>query len=141
MKKYLLLSCTVLFFSCSNVKSLFNNEKSFPQYSNDLTLKKLNASESDKSLIFFTSNFANDTIEVVSGVNRLFKKSFTTENTVGLAGYEVIPNTQKAKISIESIRTHINLKEKELKKYKYIYVSKDGKHILIEYTNKAKMFM
>ena len=132
---------TVLLGCSSNVKTLYSEAPFNPELRNDPTLKKLNATGSDKCIVFFTGGFANDTIQLISGKTFRFKKSFTTGDNTGLANYEVINNEEDVEISILSIDTRFVLKEKVLKKYKCVYVSKNGKDISVEYSNTFKRFL
>lgn len=141
MKKYIIISLTALFLGCSNVKSLYNNAPSNIQVNNDPTLKKLEATGIDKSIIFFTGGFKNDNIQLTNGSEILFNKSFTTGNNTGLANYEVVNNKSDAKILIRSIDTEFILNSKRLRKYKCIYVSRVGEQVSIEYSNTFKRFM
>jgi len=141
MKKYIIISLITLFFGCSSVKSNYNHAPSNIEVKNDSALKTLNATGMDKTLIFFTGGFKNDTIQLTNGSKIIFNKSFTTGNNTGLANYEVVNNKENAKILIRSIDVEFIVNSKRLRKYKCIYVSKIGKQVSVEYSNTFKRFM
>jgi hypothetical protein len=145
MKKYLYFIPIIIFMGCSNVKSIYNDESlDTNNQSVKYILDKLNAIESDRSIVYFTNGFEGDTIELVNGEDVIFKLPIETKPQLGLAYAKAIFNEKEVKINIQATKpVKILLNKKGLKKHKFIYISKsDSKkdQYLIEYSNLKRDF-
>ena len=130
-----------LLFGCSNVKSKFLNE--VPDF-NKYMLEKLDATESNKSLIFLTAWFEKDTVQIINGEKMLRNEPTKTISQLSLAVAQVVENDKDVTIKVLSKQeTQITLTKNNLVKYKFIYISRsldNRKKYLVEYTNKIRYF-
>jgi hypothetical protein len=145
MKNCIKIFAIILIISgcSSSVETIYKSETVF---SFDPAIKKLNAESLDKSIVFFTNCFAKDSVEIRNGNTMLYKNSLETIAQIGLAKLQVVSNLENVEISIPGrTKKRLILKAKDLKKYKYVYISKDDykskKDYLVEFTNKAKAFL
>ncbi|WP_291276142.1 hypothetical protein [Flavobacterium sp.] len=140
--------CILLIFilsSCGNIKTTYvKGELDQNHYGEKQIFEKFNAGSNDKSVIVLTSGFENDSIRILSGKNIVFKESVTTNESTGLAIFNVISNEEKAEVEILTGNlVKISLKQNDLKKYKLIYISKSvfkKDKYKLEYSNKWKQF-
>ena len=138
---------TCLFaISCSNVKSTFSNDKlnmedKIIQYK----IKKAKAEESNKSILFLTSGFENDTIQIINGKEVLVNEPLETIAQLSLTTVQTVNNEEEVKINILSKKpTRISLNTGKLKTHKFIYIKRDifnRKKYLVEYTNQSRNFL
>lgn len=139
MRNFLTSIFILIIVGCSNIKSVYEKQ-SLDTNDNSIknVLEKLNAKESNKTILVFTSWFENDSLELVNGNESVFNKKLNTMSS-GLAIVKVLDNNKKIKITFSSKDSNtIILKESMLKKYKFIYISKDStnkKEYLIKYSN------
>lgn len=131
----------LLLISCSNVKSKFLNEV---QDFDKNTLEKLKATESNKSIIFLTAWFENDTVQIINGKKMLRNEPANTISQLSLAVVQVVENDKDVAIKVLSEpETQITLTKNNLVKYKFIYISRsldNRKMYFVEYTNKIRYF-
>ena len=145
MKSFIKIFAIILFFSScsSNVETIYKSETVL---SFDPALKKLNAESVDKSIVFFTNGFDKDSVEIRNGNTMLYKNTIETIAHLGIAKLQVVSNLEQVEISIPGRRKkYLILKTEDLRKFKYVYISKDDykskKDYLVEFTNKAKAFL
>lgn len=146
MKKYLIVILIIISAGCSNVKSIYrNNTLDINNRSIVQILEKNNGKENNKSIIYFTSGFDGDTIELINGSKTLFKLPIKTINQIGLANLETVLNDQEVKINILSARpVWFILNKEKLKTSKFIYISKEifkNNKYVVEYSNLKKDFL
>lgn len=143
--KQLFILIIFLICSCRNVKTFYLKGELDPNgHAEKNILQKLNADTNDKSVIVFTSGFDNDTIKIISGSKNIFEKSLKTDDRIGFSTLSTINNEEKIEVQIFTGNLiQIFLKQKDLKKYKFVYISrsvlKKNKYKL-EYSNKWKKF-
>ncbi len=141
MKYVYLLTLFFLFVQCSNIKSvsdasLLNRDDKTIKY----ILKENSAEEVNKNILYFTSGFYNENIEVKVGSDIVYSEKTNTIDQLSLAHIQVVQNENP--ISIKFNVFNISLNHNNLIKYKFIYISKfmnKGKY-LIEYSNKSRIF-
>jgi hypothetical protein len=107
-------------------------------------LEKYNAGGKEKSVIVFTGGFENDTVKIVNGEEVIFEEPVNTNVQTGFATFWVTSNEKKIEIQIFADKfAKISLKEVSLKKYKFVYISRDSwgkRKYTIEYSNEWKRF-
>ena len=144
MKKVITIILLIIAsFGCSNIKSIYKKETlDINDQAINYILNKLDAKQSSKSVLFFTTGFIGDSIELKNENNVIFKLSIETISQLGLAHVETISNENQLEITIQSSNPiKIFLNESDLKKYKFIYISKSEtkKHqYLVEYSNRNR---
>ncbi len=138
---YLILLVFAL-IGCSNVKTVTDNSS---LNRNDKTvqyiLKKNLAEESNKNIVYFTSGFDNEIIEVRNGDDIVYNAKTTTIDQLSLAYTQVVTNDKPVTISFNE--ASLSLDNKNLEKYKFVYILKtmDKRKYIIEYSNKSKNFL
>lgn len=146
MTRFLIALLIMLLFSCSSVHQIGDNSKldiedSIIQY----TLKKADAVDDYKAIIFFTVGFENDLVELINGDNIIFHDSISTLDQLGLARTVVINNKKRVSIKMESSnKLEFILNRNKLLNYKFIYISKnidEKQKIKVVYSNKKKQFL
>ncbi len=141
MKSISFIFIFFLLFGCSNVKSKFLNE--VPDF-NKYVLEKLEATESNKSLIFLTAWFEKDTVQIINGKKMLRNEPAKTISQLSLAVAQVVENDKDVTIKVLSNqKTEITLTKNDLAKYKFVYIRRsldNRKKYLVEYTNKIRYF-
>jgi hypothetical protein len=145
MKKFIYIFSLFIFFGCTNVKHIYVlqdldvNNKSVQNI-----LDKFKAKENNKSIIFFTSWFEKDTVELINGDNLIFRKPLNTVAQLSFTTLGVVLNDEKVTINILTKKPiKIILNQEELKKHKFIYISRDAfnrKKITVEYSNIKRDF-
>lgn len=141
MKYISLLMLFILFVQCSNIKSVSDGSfLNFDDKTIQYVLKKNLAGESNKNIIYFTSGFENENIEIKVGSDIVYSQKTNTISQLSLAHVQVIQNVNT--ISIKFDNSDIFLNHDNLIKYKFIYISKlmNKKKYLIEYSNKSRIF-
>ena len=109
----------------------------------DKTLEKLDAYAPDNAVIVFTTGYLGDQIHITAG-NKFIYKSATSAPAKRIASIEITPND--ADITVKFFRNgrnhEVTLHKTDLKKYKYVYISKDVmtdyKDMIITYSNETK---
>ncbi len=135
-----------LLCGCSNIKTTYISGKLDPNgYPEKKLFEKFNAGTKDKSVIVFTSGFENDTIKIInSNVNGLKKLITSSENT-GFSTLIVVSNDSKTEVYMFTDNpVKISLKQNDLKKYKFVYISKSvfkKDQYQLEYSNKWRRFL
>lgn len=145
MKNFFLFFFLILIFGCTNVKIIYTNQRlNIEDVSTVNILKKAQAENKDKTIICFTNGFKNDTIELTNGKEILFKLPIQTIDQLGLAMIKTVNNNEKVNITFYSSKPiKFNLNDNDLKKYKFVYVSKKNcksNKFIIEYSNKKRNF-
>ncbi|TGD59902.1 hypothetical protein [Flavobacterium humi] len=132
--------------SCVNLKIFYKDGE---LYSNSYPIKqifeKYDAKGKDKSIVAFTGWFEKDTIKIINGGKVVFEEPVKTRQETGFATFWVVSNETKVEILIPNPNgIKITLKQKDLKKYKFVYISRDetkrDKYEL-EYSNEWKKNM
>lgn len=141
MKYVYSLVLLFLFVQCSNIKyvsdgSLLNRDDKNIKY----ILKKNNVEEVNKNILYFTSGFDNENIEVKVGNDIVYSEKTSTIAQLSLAYTQVIQNEHP--ISIKFNNSTVSLNHNNLVKYKFIYISKlmNKEKYLVEYSNKSRIF-
>jgi len=146
MKKVITLILLIIAsFGCSNIKIIYKKETlDTNDQATKYILNKLDAKQSSKSVLFFTTGFKGDSIELKNENNVIFNLPIETLSQLGLAHVETISNEDQLQINIQSPNPiKIFLNESDLKKYKFIYISKSEtkRHrYLVEYSNRNRDF-
>lgn len=137
--KYLQFTFLVLlFYSCSNVKSLYEKESIVVNDKrSNLLIKKFELGN-EKSILYFTESF-NDNHVKVSGETIIFDRKIETLEQLGFADSCIIGNSDDILITIDN--KNILLSAEKLKLYKFVYLKKQGEKYIVTYTNKARSFM
>ena len=137
----------LLFFileSCSAPKIEFaESKKVISNSSNEEFLNFLKAKDTIYSVVFFTSVFEHDSIEVKENNKILFADIITSVKSLGLAKTLRINNTSQIKITDVNLDYSFNLKQQLSTKYKYIYIQKkkyDNNRYVITYSNTHRAF-
>ena len=146
MKKHLIIVLIIIFAGCANVKSIYrDNTLDVSNKSIEQILEKTKAKESNKSVVYFTSGFEGDTIELINGDKILFKLPIKTINQIGLANLETVLNDQEVRINILSAKPiRFLLNKEKLKTSKFVYISKEifkNNRCIVEYSNLKKDFL
>ena len=144
--KYILYFLILIFYSCGNVKTIFTEGELNPNgYPEKQLFEKFDAGGKDKSVIVFTSSFDKDTIKIMSGEKSVFDEPVETNSQTGFSVFKVVSNQEKVEIIVSNPKgIKITLKNEDLKKYKFVYLSRDAwkrDKYEIEYSNKWKKFM
>lgn len=140
--KYLQFTFLVLlFYSCSNVKSIYDAELTVDKNHrrSNYIIDKFEI-KSDNSIIYFTNGFKDDNLEVINGKDEIYNRSLNTVEQISLAGSCIIKNNMETSIIVGN-QNKIILNSKKLKLYKFIYLEKQGEKYIITYTNKARSFL
>jgi uncharacterized protein len=126
---------------CSNIKTItdnssLNRDDKTIQY----ILKKNLAEDSNKNILYFTSGFDNESIEVKSGNDIVYTGKATTIDQLSLAYVQVVSNDKPVTVKLNN--TALSLNHENLNKYKFIYILKmlNIDKYLVEYSNKNKNF-
>lgn len=129
------------FVQCSNIKtvsdnSLLNHDDKTIQY----ILKKNLAEESDKNILYFTSGFNNENIEIKNGNDIIYSGKTSTIDQLSLAHIQLVTNVEP--IVIKFNKSVFSLNHLDLIKYKFVYINRlmDNNKYLIEYSNKNRIF-
>lgn len=144
MRNILTYILILVFISCGNVKSVYET-KILDSDINSIKniLDKSNAKDVNKTILVFTTGFEQDSLELSNENDVIYNKSLNTMST-GMALAKVVDNNKSVKIRFYSNkREDIILKSKKLKKYKFIYISKNlnkNNQYLITYSNVYKGF-
>lgn len=143
MKKLLILVASALFICCNSVKNTYGTEKfDSTSQTNKYFLVKMNAEDSDKFILHFTTGFENDTIEIISGDKQIFKNLIKTTPELGFAHAETVSMEKVVTIKIYKSKTiKFSLDMKKLRDYKYVFISMSDTGINVEYTNIMKRFL
>ncbi|NUY82769.1 hypothetical protein HUK80_17840 [Flavobacterium sp. MAH-1] len=104
-------------------------------------LKTIKADKKDDSVIYFTGGFFEQSVVLYEGSQNKIVKNLSTIDRVGLAGYHVFNNTGNMKIDFSGLGVVFNYNKKNIKKYKYLYISKSNAIIYVLYSNTYKPFM
>lgn len=102
-------------------------------------IKKFNAQDKNKSFLDFTSTF-DHLITVKNGDSIILNEKSKTLPMLGYTNSCIIFNNKEVTITIDN-KQKINLSQKQLPKYKFIYIGKDKNNYKIEYTNIARSFL
>ncbi len=139
--KYIYLMLILGFVQCSNIKtvsdnSLLNHDDKTIQY----ILKKNLAEESDKNILYFTSGFNNENIEIKNGNDIIYSGKTSTIDQLSLAHIQLVTNVEP--IVIKFNKSVFSLNHLDLIKYKFVYINRlmDNNKYLIEYSNKNRIF-
>lgn len=141
MKYIYSLILLLVFVQCSNIKTVSDNS-SLNQDDKVIRyiLKKNLAEDSDKNVLYFTSGFKNETIEVKNGNDIVYNEKTSTIEQLSLAHIQLVRNDKPIVIKFnESI---FSLDYEDLIKYKFVYISRlmNKNKYLIEYSNKSRIF-
>lgn len=137
--KYLQFTFLILlFYSCSNVKSLYEKESIVVNDKRSNFLIKKFELGNEKSILYFTESF-NDNHVKVSGETIIFDRIIRTLEQLGFADSCIVGNHSNVLITIDN--KNILIPAEKLKLYKFIYLGKQGERYIITYTNKARTFM
>lgn len=141
MKNLSFIFIFFLLIGCSNVKSKFLNQN--PDF-NKYMLEKLEATETNKSIIFLTAWFEKDTVQIINGEKMLYNAPAKTISQLSLAVAQVVENDKDVTVKVFSEKqTKIILSKANLAKYKFVYIRRNidnRKKFLVEYTNKIRYF-
>ena len=113
--------------SCGNVKKVYKDKygSSLPSQSIKKLLDYYKAHDSIYSILIFTSVYENNTYIVKNGNNTVFDDKLNSDPVSGLAHAVRIDNRYNVSITEKYRDFTFTLKSRNLKKYKYIYISRD----------------
>ncbi len=142
MKYTYSISLIFVLIGCSNTKiitdnsSLNRNDKTI-QY----ILKKNLVEKTNKNILYFTSGFKNEKLEITIENDILYNSEINTIDQLSLAYVQVVTNDKPIIIKFNKITLSLNYEN--LKKYKFVYILKmmNKNRYLIEYSNQSKNFM
>jgi hypothetical protein len=145
MRHFIYISLLVL-YGCSNVKTIYTEGELYPNsYPIKQMFEKFDAKGLDKSVIVFTGWFEKDIIKIVNGNNVIFDEPVETNPQTGFSVFKVASNEEIIEIQVLTDKLFkISLKQEDLKKYKFVYISRDAfkrDKYGIEYSNNWKKFM
>src|SRR5258708_7168681 len=132
--------------SMENVKYNYVTIKPFLLYDSskkDLDyLKYFKATDTKTSILVFYM-LSKDSIKIVSGGKIIKEDPFTPGNSTGVRSVQPISNQKSLEITFykSTGAEKIDISAEDLKKYKFIYVSKKQLPLEIEFTNLWKLFM
>ncbi|KGO84654.1 hypothetical protein [Flavobacterium suncheonense] len=142
MKSVAIFILIILTISCSGINYKYENDVAYMNKWYDPTMKKLNADNSDTSIVFLTGYFEKDSVQIRNGSDIIFNSTISTSPQIGLAWFEVVKNEKAVYVDIRKSKTgKIKLPVKYLKKYKFVYISDRDDKVLVEYTNKGRAFL
>jgi len=136
----------ILVISCSNLKTVYTaGELNTNGYAEKKIFEKFQAQTPDKSVVVFTASFEKDTITILNGNKEIFKSEVETTPQTGFSGFWVVSNLETVELIVNKPNgIKIKFKQEDLKKYKFVYLSRDAwkrDKYEIEYSNKWKKFM
>lgn len=142
---YYITILSLLLYSCKNIENVYGKEKlDSTNKSIQFVLEKFDAKEANQSVVYFTSWFENDTVQMINGKDTIMNRILKTVPQLSLTAVERVLNDKKIEIIIKAeIPLKIVINQKKLKQYKFLYITRDafkrGKFIL-EYSNNDKNF-
>ena len=144
--KYFVYILLLVLCSCGNVKTIYTKGELYPKsYPINQIFEKFNAGGLDKSVIVFTGWFEKDSIKIVNGGKIIFEEPVNTKPETGFSTFWVASNEEKIEVIVPNPKgIKITFKQEDLKKYKFVYISRDDykrDKYEIEYSNKWKKFM
>lgn len=145
MKKMILLINSFFLLNCSGIHRVYeNNNLDLNNKSTQYVVEKFDAKENNKSILFFTSGFEGVNIKIVNGKNEILEEDIETVHQIGFATLKTINNDFPVDVFISSNQEKlITLKKEDLKKNKFIYISKNiekKNNYKVEYSNSVKSF-
>lgn len=157
-KTAFLLLCSLFFVMCTTKKTatattatasgkpsitVRDNFKTVTDAQKTATLKELKATEAGYSVMLLTKNFKGENITVTSGDKKFYFGYPITNLGNGLAEKFRIENSADIKVYDSRTKKEAVLKSSDVKKYKFVYISKDPSAtnpFVITYSNKLAAY-
>jgi hypothetical protein len=120
-----------------------NDFKAAPDTEKTATLKELKAADAGYSVVVLTKNFKGENITVTSGAKKFYFGYPITNLGSGLAEKFRVENGADIKVYDSHTKKEAVLKSSDIKKNKFIYISKNPSAknpFLITYSNKLMAF-
>lgn len=128
MKKIVLLLFCNLFILCSPIKKEVRNDfRSASDVERKMFLKKLNASNSDKSVVLLTQGYKGEKIIATQENKEVFSGYPITNLNTELANYFSFESTKPLFIYDNFSKLNVIVKPKNASKHKFIYLRKEYK--------------
>ncbi|PKP23966.1 MAG: hypothetical protein CVU03_14085 [Bacteroidetes bacterium HGW-Bacteroidetes-2] len=125
----------IIIISCSPIKYTYGSKDNFEKIS--LALKKGGYIDEKKYFIVFNNGFNNDYVSIKIGENIIFENNINSEKKV---------ITQSFKISYDSVckilfnnKIELVIYPKDVEEYKFVYLSKENKNIIVDFNNMKKI--
>jgi hypothetical protein len=154
-KTALLILCSLFMAMCTTKKATTTTAVAKPKVtkSDDFkavtdaqktaTLKELKATEAGYAVVVLTKNFKGENIVVTSGAKKFYSDYPITNRGNGFAGQFRVENTADIKIYDSHTKKEAVLKSSDIKKNKFVYISKNPSAknpFVITYSNKLMAF-
>lgn len=131
-----ILICCLL-FSCSSYKFEYipTSDKILLGLSKSLS----NNLKEDELYLSFTKTYKNSKIRIIENNEILFDSLISTDNKKITKTFKINKNFN-VQIYIEGIKQSLNLTKEQMKDYKFIYIEKNKKKVVVEFNNGTKNF-
>lgn len=140
MKSIIYLSTAIficfLLFSCSSYKFEYvpTNDNATLGLSKSLS----NYLKADESYLSFTKSYKNSKIKILENNKVLFDSVISTGDKIAKT-FKINQNSNVI-IYFEDIKKTLTLTKEQMKNYKFIYIEKNKKEVLVEFNNGTKNF-
>jgi hypothetical protein len=134
MKKITLILFCNLFILCSPIKTVVRDDfRSASTVEKEMFLKKLNATNSDKSVLILTQGYKGEKIIATQGNKTVFSEYPISNLKTELADYFSFESTKPLLIQDNFSKLEVNIEPKKASKYKFIYLRKEYKKSVATY--------
>lgn len=133
MRKLTLFLFLIFQLSCTSVsyKSVPTSEEIY------LRLSKIIKIDEDECFLIFTRKFSDENIKVKLDGNVIYNDKIST-NDYRTAEVLKVKNSLNIEIKFEGIVKPVKITPEQMRIYKYIYVERKSRKIIVEFTNNAK---